>query len=102
MKADRWLLREMAQWPPHCRRRSIPPGAREPRYRKQGKKLEAMPGAGAAALPSARAAASRRDRAADAIAHLRRALEINERVKELVETDEDLDALRDDPGSSSS
>lgn len=33
----------------------------------------------------------------EAIEHLRRAVEINERVKELVATDEDLDSIRDDP-----
>ena len=33
----------------------------------------------------------------EAIEHLRRAVEINERVKELVAADEDLDSIRDDP-----
>jgi tetratricopeptide (TPR) repeat protein len=32
----------------------------------------------------------------EAIEHLRRAVEINERIKELVATDEDLDSIRDD------
>ena len=40
---------------------------------------------------------ARADRADDAIEHLRRAVEINERIKELVRTDEDLDSLREDP-----
>lgn len=40
--------------------------------------------------------AARAGQADDAIAHLRRALEINERVKELMETDEDLASIRDD------
>jgi tetratricopeptide (TPR) repeat protein len=33
----------------------------------------------------------------EAIEHLGRAIEINERIKELVTTDEDLDSIRDDP-----
>jgi hypothetical protein len=41
--------------------------------------------------------AARAGRADDAIEHLRRALEINGRVAELMATDEDLDSLRDDP-----
>jgi tetratricopeptide (TPR) repeat protein len=41
--------------------------------------------------------AARAGRADEAIEHLRRAIEINERVKELMATDEDLDSIRDDP-----
>jgi tetratricopeptide (TPR) repeat protein len=41
--------------------------------------------------------AARAGDADGAIAHLRRAIELNERVKELVATDEDLDAIRADP-----
>jgi len=41
--------------------------------------------------------AARTGRADDAFEYLRRAVEINERVKELMATDEDLDSLRDDP-----
>jgi tetratricopeptide (TPR) repeat protein len=41
--------------------------------------------------------AARAGRADDAIEHLRRAVEINERIKELIRTDEDLDSLREDP-----
>jgi tetratricopeptide (TPR) repeat protein len=41
--------------------------------------------------------AARAGDADGAIAHLRRAIEINARVRELVATDEDLDSLRDDP-----
>jgi hypothetical protein len=41
--------------------------------------------------------AARAGDADGAIAHLRRAIELNERVRELVETDEDLDSIRDDP-----
>jgi tetratricopeptide (TPR) repeat protein len=41
--------------------------------------------------------AARAGRADEAIEHLRRAVEINERVKELIATDEDLDSIRDDP-----
>jgi mannose-6-phosphate isomerase-like protein (cupin superfamily) len=41
--------------------------------------------------------AARAGHADDAIEHLRRAVEINDRVKELMATDEDLDSLRDDP-----
>jgi tetratricopeptide (TPR) repeat protein len=33
----------------------------------------------------------------EAIEHLRRAVATNERIKELIETDEDLDSVRDDP-----
>ena len=40
--------------------------------------------------------AARAGRANEAIEHLRRAVEINERVKELMATDEDLDSIRDD------
>ena len=40
--------------------------------------------------------AARAGRADEAIEHLRRAVEINERVKELMATDEDLDSIRDD------
>jgi tetratricopeptide (TPR) repeat protein len=40
--------------------------------------------------------AARAGRADEAIEHLRRALEINPRVKELMATDEDLDSVRDD------
>lgn len=41
--------------------------------------------------------AARAERVGDAIDHLRRAVEINDRVRELVATDEDLDSIRDDP-----
>ena len=41
--------------------------------------------------------AARAGHADEAIEHLRRALEINERVKELMATDEDLDSIREDP-----
>ena len=40
--------------------------------------------------------AARAGRADEAIDHLRRAVEINERVKELIATDEDLDSIRED------
>jgi tetratricopeptide (TPR) repeat protein len=40
--------------------------------------------------------AARAGRADDAIEHLRRAVEINERIKELMASDEDLDSLRED------
>ena len=40
---------------------------------------------------------ARAGRADEAIEHLRRAVEINERIKELLRTDEDLDSIRDDP-----
>jgi tetratricopeptide (TPR) repeat protein len=40
--------------------------------------------------------AARAGRADEAIEHLRRAVEINERIKELVATDGDLDSIRDD------
>ena len=40
--------------------------------------------------------AARAGRADEAIEHLRGAVEINERVKELMATDEDLDSIRDD------
>ena len=39
---------------------------------------------------------ARAGRADEAIEHLRRAVEINERIKELIATDEDLDSIRDD------
>ena len=41
--------------------------------------------------------AARAGRSDEAIEHLRRAVGINERVKELMATDEDLDSIRDDP-----
>jgi len=41
--------------------------------------------------------AARAGHADEAIEHLRRSLEINERVKELMATDEDLDSIREDP-----
>ncbi len=41
--------------------------------------------------------AARTGRADEAIDHLRRAVEINERIKELIATDEDLDSIREDP-----
>jgi tetratricopeptide (TPR) repeat protein len=37
-------------------------------------------------------------RRADALAHLRRAVELDPKVREWAQTDEDLDAIRDDPG----
>jgi hypothetical protein len=40
--------------------------------------------------------AARAGRVDEAIEHLRRAVEINERIKELVATDEDLDSIRED------
>jgi tetratricopeptide (TPR) repeat protein len=40
--------------------------------------------------------AARAGRADEAIDHLRRAVEINERIKELIATDEDLDSIRED------
>lgn len=40
--------------------------------------------------------AARSGRADEAIEHLRRAVEINDRIKELMATDEDLDSIRDD------
>lgn len=40
---------------------------------------------------------ARAGRADEAIEHLRRAVEINERIKELIRTDEDLDSIREDP-----
>jgi len=40
--------------------------------------------------------AARAGRADEAIEHLRQAIEMNERVKELMATDEDLDSIRDD------
>lgn len=41
--------------------------------------------------------AARSGSADEAIEHLRRALELNPRIQELMATDEDLDSLRDDP-----
>jgi tetratricopeptide (TPR) repeat protein len=40
--------------------------------------------------------AARAGRADDAIAHLGQAVEVNERIKELIATDEDLDSIRED------
>jgi len=40
--------------------------------------------------------AARAGRADDAIEHLRRAVELNERIKDLISTDEDLDGIRAD------
>lgn len=40
--------------------------------------------------------AARAGRADEAIEHLRRAIEINDRIKDLMASDEDLDSLRDD------
>ncbi|HET8651227.1 MAG TPA: hypothetical protein VFM13_01520 [Gaiellaceae bacterium] len=40
---------------------------------------------------------ARAGRADDALEHLRQAVELNERVKELMATDEDLDSIREDP-----
>jgi tetratricopeptide (TPR) repeat protein len=40
--------------------------------------------------------AARAGRADEAIEHLRRAVEINERIKELMATDEDMDSIRED------
>jgi tetratricopeptide (TPR) repeat protein len=40
--------------------------------------------------------AARAGRSDEAIEHLRRAVEINERIKELIATDEDLDSIRED------
>ena len=36
-------------------------------------------------------------KADEAIEHLRRAVELNDRIKELIRTDEDLDSIREDP-----
>jgi hypothetical protein len=33
----------------------------------------------------------------EAIEHLRRAVELNDRIKDLIRTDEDLDSIREDP-----
>ena len=33
----------------------------------------------------------------EAIEHLHRAVELNDRIKELIRTDEDLDSIREDP-----
>jgi hypothetical protein len=41
--------------------------------------------------------AARAGRADEAIEHLRHAVEINERIKEIMATDEDLDSVREDP-----
>jgi len=41
--------------------------------------------------------ASRAGHADEAIEHLRRSVEINDRIKELIATDEDLDSIREDP-----
>ena len=41
--------------------------------------------------------AARAGRADEAVDHLRRAVDVNERIKELIATDEDLDSIRDDP-----
>ena len=41
--------------------------------------------------------AARAGHADDAIEHLRRSVEINDRIKELIATDEDLDSIREDP-----
>lgn len=41
--------------------------------------------------------AARAGRSDEAIEHLRRAVEIDERIKELIRTDEDLDSIREDP-----
>jgi tetratricopeptide (TPR) repeat protein len=41
--------------------------------------------------------AARAGRADEAIEHLRRSVEINDRTKELMATDEDLDSIREDP-----
>jgi tetratricopeptide (TPR) repeat protein len=40
---------------------------------------------------------ARAGRAEEAIEHLRRAVELNDRIKDLIRTDEDLDSLREDP-----
>jgi tetratricopeptide (TPR) repeat protein len=41
--------------------------------------------------------AARAGRTDEAIEHLRKAVELNERIKELIATDEDLDSIREDP-----
>jgi hypothetical protein len=41
--------------------------------------------------------AARAGHADEAIEHLGRAVEINDRIKELMSTDEDLDSIREDP-----
>jgi tetratricopeptide (TPR) repeat protein len=41
--------------------------------------------------------AARAGRTDEAIEHLRKSVELNERIKELIATDEDLDSIRDDP-----
>ena len=41
--------------------------------------------------------AARTGRADEAFEHLRRAVEVNERIQELIATDEDLDSIREDP-----
>jgi tetratricopeptide (TPR) repeat protein len=40
---------------------------------------------------------ARAGKADEAIEHLRRAVELNDRIKELIRTDEDLDSIREDP-----
>jgi tetratricopeptide (TPR) repeat protein len=40
---------------------------------------------------------ARAGRADEAIEHLRQAVELNDRIKELIRTDEDLDSIREDP-----
>jgi tetratricopeptide (TPR) repeat protein len=40
---------------------------------------------------------ARAERADEAIEHLQRAVDLNDRIKELIRTDEDLDSLREDP-----
>jgi tetratricopeptide (TPR) repeat protein len=42
--------------------------------------------------------AARAGRADEAIEHLRRAVDVNERIRELIATDADLDSIRDEPG----
>ena len=41
--------------------------------------------------------AARSGHADEAIGHLERSIEINDRIKELIATDEDLDSIREDP-----
>jgi tetratricopeptide (TPR) repeat protein len=41
--------------------------------------------------------AARAGRADEAFEHLRKSVELNERIKELIRTDEDLDSIREDP-----
>ena len=40
---------------------------------------------------------ARAGKADEAIEHLRRAVELNDRIKELIRSDEDLDSIREDP-----